>query len=104
MHRGKTSGRSETSPGFWCTRQSFAHATAGNASGSLVQNCASRTRSKQSLRKLWPHILKMMAVSFITSQTSQDRRSHISMHIDGEWALLDEGVMWPIVSGDIKAG
>ena len=26
------------------------------------------------------------------------------MRIDGEWALLDDGVMRPIVDGDIKVG
>src|SRR5262249_53593129 len=87
---------SGTSPGFRRMRQRSLRAIVANASASLAKSCSSQTH----LKRPWRHIRLMMAALCITFQS---RKSHVSMRIDGEWALFDDGVERPIIAGDIQA-
>ena len=81
--------------------QAHAAEIVANASASLAKSCSSRIRLRRPWHRPWRHIRMMMAASCITFQS---RKSHVSMRIDGEWALFDDGVERPIIAGDIQAG
>jgi hypothetical protein len=98
----KMSALRVTLRGYKGTSQRFVHSIAASASVWRAKNCSLQTHLKRLLGRPEQPILKRMAA--FCYATSLGRRSLASMRIDGQGLWCDEGIMRPVMSGEILAG